>query len=39
MSAASSAPEALQDSDDDLDLDEEDFAESEAKYNKVREST
>jgi serine/arginine repetitive matrix protein 2 len=36
MSAASSAPEALQDSDDDLDLDEEDFAESEAKYNKDR---
>jgi serine/arginine repetitive matrix protein 2 len=34
MSAASSAPEALQDSDDDLDLDEEDFAESEAKYNR-----
>lgn len=34
MSAASSAPEALQDSDDDLDLDEDDFAESEAKYNK-----
>ncbi|EMD67721.1 hypothetical protein COCSADRAFT_136988 [Bipolaris sorokiniana ND90Pr] len=36
MSAASSAPEALQDSDDDLDLDEEDFAESEAKYNRER---
>lgn len=36
MSAASSAPEALQDSDDDLDLDEDDFAESEAKYNKER---
>ncbi len=33
MSAASSAAEALQDSDDDLDLDEDDFAESEAKYN------
>ena len=37
MSAASSAPEALQDSDDeDVDLDEEDFAESEAKYNRER---
>ncbi|KAI4935530.1 uncharacterized protein J4E92_002821 [Alternaria infectoria] len=36
MSAASSAPEALQDSDDDLDLDEDDFAESEAKYNRER---
>lgn len=34
MSVASSAPEALQDSDDDLDLDEDDFAESEAKYNR-----
>ena len=34
MSAASSAAEALQDSDDDLDLDEDDFAESEAKYNR-----
>ncbi|KZM27389.1 chromatin binding [Ascochyta rabiei] len=34
MSAASSAPEAMQDSDDDLDLDEDDFAESEAKYNR-----
>jgi serine/arginine repetitive matrix protein 2 len=37
MSAASSAPEALQDSDDDLDLDEGDFAGSEAKYNRERE--
>ncbi|OAL02642.1 hypothetical protein IQ06DRAFT_118831 [Phaeosphaeriaceae sp. SRC1lsM3a] len=37
MSAASSAPEALQDSDDDLDLDEDDFAGSEAKYNRERE--
>ncbi|CAO2649524.1 Nn.00g069090.m01.CDS01 [Neocucurbitaria sp. VM-36] len=36
MSAASSAPEALQDSDDDLDLDEDDFAESEAKYNREK---
>ncbi|KAF1839028.1 hypothetical protein BDW02DRAFT_273777 [Decorospora gaudefroyi] len=36
MSAASSAPEVLQDSDDDLDLDEDDFAESEAKYNRER---
>ncbi|KAF3042175.1 hypothetical protein E8E12_008399 [Didymella heteroderae] len=34
VSAASSAPHALQDSDEDLDLDESDFAESEAKYNK-----
>ncbi|KAI8940886.1 hypothetical protein NX059_002146 [Plenodomus lindquistii] len=34
MSTTSSAPEVLQDSDDDLDLDEEDFAESEAKYNR-----
>lgn len=34
VSAASSAPDALQDSDEDLDLDEDDFAESEAKYNK-----
>ncbi|KAF2630456.1 hypothetical protein BU25DRAFT_258288 [Macroventuria anomochaeta] len=34
MSAASSAPDALQDSDEDLDLDEDDFAESEAKYNR-----
>ncbi|KAH3953358.1 hypothetical protein HBI70_123140 [Parastagonospora nodorum] len=37
MSAASSAPEVLQDSDDDLDLDEGDFAGSEAKYNRERE--
>jgi serine/arginine repetitive matrix protein 2 len=37
MSAASSAPEVLQDSDDDVDLDEEDFAGSEAKYNRSRE--
>jgi serine/arginine repetitive matrix protein 2 len=37
MSAASSAPEVLQDSDDDLDLDEDDFAGSEAKYNRERE--
>ncbi|KAF1947057.1 hypothetical protein EJ02DRAFT_499565 [Clathrospora elynae] len=36
MSAASSAPKALQDSDDDLDLDEDDFAMSEAKYNRER---
>ncbi|CAI6333498.1 unnamed protein product [Periconia digitata] len=36
MSAASSAPEALQDSDDDLDLDDADFAESEAKYNREK---
>ncbi|KAF1850953.1 uncharacterized protein K460DRAFT_373058 [Cucurbitaria berberidis CBS 394.84] len=36
MSVASSAPEALQDSDDDVDLDEDDFAESEAKYNRER---
>lgn len=36
ISAASSAPDALQDSDEDLDLDEDDFAESEAKYNKDR---
>ncbi|KAL6704571.1 hypothetical protein ACN47E_008081 [Coniothyrium glycines] len=37
VSAASSAPEVLQDSDDDdLDLDEDDFAESEAKYNRER---
>ncbi|KAH7074804.1 hypothetical protein BKA63DRAFT_321643 [Paraphoma chrysanthemicola] len=36
-SAASSAPEALQDSDDDLDLDDGDFAGSEAKYNRERE--
>ncbi|KAF2128410.1 hypothetical protein P153DRAFT_397486 [Dothidotthia symphoricarpi CBS 119687] len=35
-SAASSVPEALQDSDDDLDLDEDDFAESETKYNRER---
>ena len=35
-SAASSAPEVLQDSDDDLDLDEDDFAESEAKYNREK---
>ncbi|KAH7122442.1 hypothetical protein B0J11DRAFT_339348 [Dendryphion nanum] len=36
-SAASSAPEAIEeDSDDDLDLDEDDFAESEAKYNRER---
>ncbi|KAH9872667.1 hypothetical protein J1614_005061 [Plenodomus biglobosus] len=34
MSTTSSAPEALQDSDDDVDLDEDDFAESEAKYNR-----
>ncbi|KAF2854457.1 hypothetical protein T440DRAFT_388523 [Plenodomus tracheiphilus IPT5] len=34
MSATSSAPEVLQDSDDDVDLDEDDFAESEAKYNR-----
>jgi serine/arginine repetitive matrix protein 2 len=37
MSAASSAAEVLQDSDDDLDLDEGDFAGSEAKYNRERE--
>ena len=39
MSAASSAPEVMQDSDDDddLDLDEGDFAGSEAKYNRERE--
>ena len=37
MSAASSAPEVMQDSDDDLDLDEDDFAGSEAKYNRERE--
>jgi serine/arginine repetitive matrix protein 2 len=37
MSATSSAPEVLQDSDDDLDLDEGDFAGSEAKYNRERE--
>jgi serine/arginine repetitive matrix protein 2 len=37
MSVASSAPEVLQDSDDDLDLDEGDFAGSEAKYNRERE--
>jgi serine/arginine repetitive matrix protein 2 len=36
-SAASSAPEVLQDSDDDVDLDEDDFAGSEAKYNRERE--
>jgi serine/arginine repetitive matrix protein 2 len=36
MSVASSAPNALQDSDEDLDLDEGDFAESEAKYNKKK---
>ena len=36
MSAASSAPDALQDSDEDLDLDEDDFAESEAKYNRQK---
>ncbi|KAJ8109197.1 hypothetical protein OPT61_g7637 [Boeremia exigua] len=35
MSAAS-APDALQDSDEDLDLDEDDFAESEAKYNRKK---
>ncbi|KAF2715338.1 hypothetical protein K504DRAFT_365471 [Pleomassaria siparia CBS 279.74] len=34
VSAASSAHEMMEDSDDDLDLDEDDFAESEAKYNK-----
>ncbi|KAF1933633.1 uncharacterized protein M421DRAFT_201703 [Didymella exigua CBS 183.55] len=34
VSFAPSAPDALQDSDEDLDLDEDDFAESEAKYNK-----
>ena len=38
MSAASSAPDALQDSDDDLDLDEDDFAESEAKYKRDKAS-
>jgi serine/arginine repetitive matrix protein 2 len=37
MSTASSAAEVLQDSDDDLDLDEGDFAGSEAKYNRERE--
>jgi serine/arginine repetitive matrix protein 2 len=37
MSAASSAPEVLQDSDDDLDLDEGDLAGSEAKYNREKE--
>ncbi|PVI07658.1 hypothetical protein DM02DRAFT_512103 [Periconia macrospinosa] len=36
VSAASSAPEVLQDSDDDLDLDDADFAESEAKYNREK---
>ncbi|KAJ4988671.1 myb-like DNA-binding protein [Stagonosporopsis vannaccii] len=36
MSAASSAPDALQDSDEDLDLDEDDLAESEAKYNRKK---
>lgn len=36
MSAASSAPEALQDSEDEVDLDEGDFAEIEAKYNRER---
>lgn len=36
MSAASSAPDALQDSDEDLDFDEDDFAESEAKYNRKK---
>lgn len=35
-SAASSAPEVLDDSDEDLDLDEADFAESEAKYNREK---
>lgn len=38
MSAASSAPDAMQDSDEDLDLDEDDFAESEAKYNRQKAS-
>ncbi|KAF2999268.1 hypothetical protein E8E13_003487 [Curvularia kusanoi] len=38
MSATSSAPDALQDSDEDLDLDEGDFAESEAKYNRQKAS-
>lgn len=37
VSAASSGPEALQDSDDDVDLDDGDFAGSEAKYNRERE--
>lgn len=37
MSSASSVVEVLQDSDDDLDLDEGDFAGSEAKYNRERE--
>lgn len=36
MLAASSAPGALQDSDEDLDLDEDDLAESEAKYNRKK---
>jgi serine/arginine repetitive matrix protein 2 len=36
ISATSSAPEAMVDSDDDLDLDDADFAESEAKYNREK---
>ncbi|KAF2005388.1 hypothetical protein P154DRAFT_392314, partial [Amniculicola lignicola CBS 123094] len=37
LSSASSAPEVLgSDSDDDLDLDDADFAESEAKYNREK---
>jgi serine/arginine repetitive matrix protein 2 len=36
VSATSSAPEALEDSDEDLDLDDADFAESEAKYNREK---
>ncbi|KAF2680582.1 hypothetical protein K458DRAFT_311284 [Lentithecium fluviatile CBS 122367] len=36
VSAASSVPEGLDDSDEDLDLDDADFAESEAKYNREK---
>ncbi|KAF2012600.1 hypothetical protein BU24DRAFT_411947 [Aaosphaeria arxii CBS 175.79] len=36
LSAGSTAPKVLEDSDDDFDLDEEDFAESEAKYNREK---
>jgi serine/arginine repetitive matrix protein 2 len=36
VSATTSAPEILEDSDDDLDLDEDDFAESEARYNREK---
>ncbi|KAF1957427.1 hypothetical protein CC80DRAFT_44352 [Byssothecium circinans] len=36
VSATSSAPEVMQDSDDEIDLDDADFAESEAKYNREK---